>query len=211
MIFDSEFIQHFENCNRYAFAHKELFYKLKNHIVGKYGKRDGYGLQRFWKYRHYVAQFYHYDLQWDYYESPPPDEYREYLYKKWASEEGAHSGDYDDYYDADCVEYGPSGDMRLVWTEDAMVRCVSQHTHILERWALQTERGKRVYHCPVDEYHYLAYKTDRHPVIVKHSLGFPALASMCKGKMGNVGDEKTPESVKPFQDLKWLIRWLNGR
>ncbi len=204
IVFPSEFVQHFDACNRFGFKHKPLFYELKTHTLRSFGAPDGYDLQVFYKYRHYWAQLYHYDMIWDYKEVTPPQEWKQKLYEAWTKENEDPN---------EMIECSDSDDdMRLIWSDTAMVRCVSKHQHILERWILWVKDGEnavrpRVYHCPTDHFHYHAYATDRHGDIVKESNGFAFYQQLAKGTVATVGDEKTPEELQPFASLKWLLRW----
>jgi hypothetical protein len=187
-------------CNRFKFAFKPLFYCLKDALITQYGTFDGYDHQHFWKYKHYWAQFYHYDMTWTYNEATPPHEWKEHLAEVWSK-----SPD-EDYFETSERE----DDMRIIWSNDAMVRCVSEHRHILERWQIHGETRVTVMHRPLNEFFYRAYKTDRHEEIVKHSPRFFELAAQCKDQFAHVGDDKPENGIKPFREFKQLVRWMSA-
>ena len=201
VLLSSEFVTNFGICNRYPFRHKHAFYAIKNCVLRQFGRRDGYDLQVFWKYRQYWAQSYHYDMQWDYYESTPPERWLSELADKWNSH-----ADYD-------LDRSPEVfyDGLRMGDENHLVRCVSKHSHILERWVLQTESGARVFHKPVDEFHYLAYPNGRRGVLVKYSDCFGVFASECKQRVGLLHDDKCPKELNPLESFKWMIRWCRER
>lgn len=191
-------------CNRFAFRRfKPLFYCLKHLLLLQYGTFDGFDHQHFWKYRHYWAQFYHYDMQWEYYECTPPEVWKHHLYTQWCK----NNPDPNDYFETS----EDDDDMRIIRSNDAMVRCVSEHRHILERWRVEsTTRRAVVLHKPIDEFFYRSFKTDRHPEIVKHSPNFFLYAALCEGQMIRVGDEKPEHGDNPFAELKRLTRWMRA-
>lgn len=182
-------IESFIRCNKYHFLFKPLFYRLKDLTLKRLGAFDGYDEQVYYKYRHYWAQLYHYDMQWDYKSPEPPDVHLEKMAESWNDNSAPEDYDFSEVWD----------DYRM-GCEDAMLRAVSEHHHILERWLWQGH----VFHCPLDEYRYIGYPNGRRGFVLNESPRFWALAVQCKNTVHTVGDEKAESD--PLRDFLTLVR-----
>lgn len=204
-ILPDEFVQHFLVANKYAFRGKALFYCFKTIVLYAYADEDGYDLQKFWKYKHFWAQFYHYDMQWEYNKSVPPEVYLNDLIDKWNKNIAATEGDY-------CFAEMYDDGLRM-GTDESLVRCKSEHHHILGRWILHTSERAYVFHCPTDQFYYRAFPNGFRGELIKQSPAYAEYAAQCKGTVMTVGDEDVPKGepfIKPFSSFKWLLRYARS-